>query len=65
MSVHVKNLKNTTGRTPSDGRSSWKDFWEKAMFKYPTHQVMIRNDAIYCLTFIESYDVDDIEDIDN
>ena len=43
------------------GNITRKDFWEKAMFKYPTHQVMIRNDAIYCLTFIESYDVDDID----
>lgn len=33
------------------------DFWEKISFKYPTHQIMIRNDAIFCLNFIKSYEV--------
>ena len=34
-------------------------FWEKAAFRYPTHQIMIRNDALMCLSFIRSYEVTD------
>lgn len=28
------------------GNITRKDFWEKAAFKYPTHQIMIRHDAL-------------------
>ena len=35
-----------------------EQFWEKAAFRYPTHQTMIRHDAIYCLNYIECYEVD-------
>lgn len=40
------------------GNITRQEFWEKAAFKYPTHQIMIRNDAIYCLNFINSYEVE-------
>lgn len=40
-----------------EGKITRTDFWEKAAFNYPTHQVMIRNAAIYCLNFVKSYEV--------
>ena len=43
-----------------EGNITRQEFWEKAAFKYPTHQAMIRHDAIYCLNFIESYEVEEI-----
>lgn len=41
-----------------EGKITRADFWEKAAFKYPTHQIMIRNDALFCLNFIKSYEVE-------
>jgi len=40
------------------GRITREQFWEKALFNKYTHQVMIRNDALRCLKFINSYEVD-------
>lgn len=45
------------------GNITREEFWEKAAFKYPTHQIMIRHDAIFCLDFIKSYEVDDYNEI--
>ena len=42
-----------------EGKITRSDFWEKAAFKYPTHQVMIRHDALACLVFMHSYVVED------
>lgn len=44
-----------------EGNITRTEFWEKAAFKYPTHQIMIRNDAIYCLKFEKSYEVESYE----
>ena len=33
MIVRVKNLHGTSDRVPSDGSSSWKEFWEKTTGK--------------------------------
>lgn len=41
-----------------EGKITRASFWEKAAFKYPTHQIMIRNDALMCLNFIKSYEVE-------
>lgn len=37
------------------GNITRQEFWGKAAFKYPTHQIMIRRDAIFCLEWIKSY----------
>ena len=40
-----------------EGKITRQKFWELAASKYPTHQIMIRNDATQCLSFIKSYEV--------
>ena len=40
-----------------EGNITRQDFWELAAFRYPTHQVMIRNDALQCLEYMDSYEV--------
>lgn len=43
------------------GNITREEFWQKAAFKYPTHQIMIRHDAIFCLNFLKSYEVNNDE----
>ncbi|WP_165055996.1 MULTISPECIES: DUF3990 domain-containing protein [unclassified Adlercreutzia] len=35
------------------------EFWRKARFSYPTHQVMLADEALPFLHFVESYDVEE------
>lgn len=38
-----------------------EEFWGKVRFSYPTHQVMLAEDALPFLHFVESYDVEERE----
>lgn len=40
------------------GEMSREDFWTKAKFLYPTHQIVLKEKALKCLDFIRSYEVE-------